>query len=200
MGGPSTAGEIFTVHLHKKPGERLGMKLAGAYELGGVFVTDIAPGTLVTQDPTLFVGSRLLEVNGRSIIFATQDTVAKIIRSVGSEELIFTFQTQQMLEWSSIFNHSATDEAFRAVVRAHESRQAKKNHDSIAHYQFALQHDFADPMLRCQALGGLGTVYFEMRQYKNSVRYHALEVEAVSSCNGKAFFINVSHTVSFCRG
>jgi hypothetical protein len=29
------------------------------------------------------------------------------------------------------------------VVAAHESRQAKKNHDAIRHYQFGLQHDLA---------------------------------------------------------
>jgi hypothetical protein len=36
------------------------MKLAGAYELGGVFVTDITPGTPVAKDPRLFVGTVLV--------------------------------------------------------------------------------------------------------------------------------------------
>ena len=48
----------------------------------------------------------------------------------------------------------------------------------------ALKHETSDPMLRCQALGGLGTVYFAVRQFKNSVRYHSLEVDAVAACTG----------------
>ena len=134
-GGPSTTGDVVTLSMYRNPGERLGIKMAGAYELGGVFITDIAPKTAAAEEHKLEVGARLLEVNGRSVVFSTQDAVAHAIKDAGAGEFSITFQVLPMVQWSTIFNHSATDEAFKAVVRAHEARQGKRNKDAIGHYQ-----------------------------------------------------------------
>lgn len=42
------------------------------YELGGIFVTEIAPGSIAGDDGRIRVGHRVLEVAGRSVLHATQ--------------------------------------------------------------------------------------------------------------------------------
>jgi hypothetical protein len=173
----STTGEVEIVTLAKSAENKLGFKIAGAYELGGVFVTHIDPDTAAAREPRLQVGARLLEINGHSVVFATQDIAARIIARSDEEGVRLTFQPTQPEEWRAVCTQHTMAKQFQEVVLAHEAQQAKKFKQAIVHYKMALEDEppDPDPMLRCQALGGLGTVYFAMRQYNDSVRYHALE-------------------------
>ena len=181
---PATTGEVHTTSLVKLPGKKLGLKMAGAYELGGVFVTDVNPSGVAAAEQRLQVGCRILEVNYKSVVFETQDSVGRIIRDSTGDEISITFQVLSTLEWSKVCNHSAQDDAFKYLAKAHEIRRmgAKKFKEAIAYYQSALKCESKDTMLRCQVLSGLGTMYFAMRQFPSSAKYHALEVKAVEAC------------------
>ena len=179
-----TTGEVHTTTLVKPPGEKLGLKMAGAYELGGVFVTDINPSGVAASEPRLQVGCRVLEVNRRSVVFETQTTVGKIISDTPGEEISITFQVLSTLEWSQVCNHSAQDETLKYLAKAHEIQRkgGAGLREAVGLYEAALSGDSKDAMLRCQVLSGLGKVHFQMRHYTASANYHAQEVKAVEAC------------------
>ncbi|XP_043953560.1 multiple PDZ domain protein isoform X7 [Gambusia affinis] len=77
--------DSFTVELHKKPGQGLGLSIVGRRNDTGVFVSDVVKGGLVDVDGQLMQGDQILSVNGEDVRSATQEAVAALLKCcVGS--------------------------------------------------------------------------------------------------------------------
>ncbi|KAM4714598.1 multiple PDZ domain protein isoform 3-T3 [Anableps anableps] len=77
--------DSFTVELHKKPGQGLGLSIVGRRSRDhrndtGVFVSDIVKGGLVDVDGRLMQGDQILSVNGEDVRSATQEAVAALLK------------------------------------------------------------------------------------------------------------------------
>ncbi|XP_069561190.1 multiple PDZ domain protein isoform X8 [Brachyistius frenatus] len=77
--------DSFTVELHKKPGQGLGLSIVGRRSRDertdtGVFVSDIVKGGLVDTDDRLMQGDQILSVNGEDVRSATQEAVAALLK------------------------------------------------------------------------------------------------------------------------
>nr|XP_043877956.1 multiple PDZ domain protein isoform X3 [Solea senegalensis] len=72
--------DSFTVELHKKPGQGLGLSIVGRRNDTGVFVSDIVKGGLVDTDGQLTQGDQILSVNGEDVRSATQEAVAALLK------------------------------------------------------------------------------------------------------------------------
>ncbi|XP_051799679.1 multiple PDZ domain protein isoform X11 [Acanthochromis polyacanthus] len=77
--------DSFTVELHKKPGQGLGLSIVGRRSRDqrndtGVFVSDIVKGGLVDTDGRLMQGDQILSVNGEDVRSATQEAVAALLK------------------------------------------------------------------------------------------------------------------------
>uniref|UniRef100_A0A3Q2NSP1 Multiple PDZ domain protein n=1 Tax=Fundulus heteroclitus TaxID=8078 RepID=A0A3Q2NSP1_FUNHE len=72
--------DSFTVELHKKPGQGLGLSIVGRRNDTGVFVSDIVKGGLVDMDNRLMQGDQILSVNGEDVRSATQEAVAALLK------------------------------------------------------------------------------------------------------------------------
>ncbi|XP_041840662.1 multiple PDZ domain protein-like isoform X5 [Melanotaenia boesemani] len=78
--------DSFTVELHKKPGQGLGLSIVGRRSREqsrndtGVFVSDIVKGGLVDTDGRLMQGDQILTVNGEDVRTATQEAVASLLK------------------------------------------------------------------------------------------------------------------------
>ncbi|XP_047445915.1 multiple PDZ domain protein isoform X3 [Mugil cephalus] len=77
--------DSFTVELHKKPGQGLGLSIVGRRSRDqrndtGVFVSDIVKGGLVETDGRLMQGDQILSVNGEDVRSATQEAVAALLK------------------------------------------------------------------------------------------------------------------------
>ncbi|KAM7377385.1 hypothetical protein PAMA_013935 [Pampus argenteus] len=72
--------DLFTVELHKKPGQGLGLSIVGRRNDTGVFVSDIVKGGLVDTDGRLMQGDQILSVNGEDVRSATQEAVAVLLK------------------------------------------------------------------------------------------------------------------------
>ncbi|XP_036002397.1 multiple PDZ domain protein isoform X3 [Fundulus heteroclitus] len=77
--------DSFTVELHKKPGQGLGLSIVGRRSRDhrndtGVFVSDIVKGGLVDMDNRLMQGDQILSVNGEDVRSATQEAVAALLK------------------------------------------------------------------------------------------------------------------------
>ncbi|XP_075999928.1 multiple PDZ domain protein isoform X2 [Genypterus blacodes] len=72
--------DSFTVELHKKPGQGLGLSIVGRRNDTGVFVSDIVKGGLVESDGRLMQGDQILSVNGEDVRSATQEAVAALLK------------------------------------------------------------------------------------------------------------------------
>ncbi|XP_015239572.1 PREDICTED: multiple PDZ domain protein isoform X5 [Cyprinodon variegatus] len=72
--------DSFTVELHKKPGQGLGLSIVGRRNDTGVFVSDIVKGGLVDMDSRLMQGDQILSVNGEDVRSATQEAVAALLK------------------------------------------------------------------------------------------------------------------------
>uniref|UniRef100_A0A665XEY4 Multiple PDZ domain crumbs cell polarity complex component n=1 Tax=Echeneis naucrates TaxID=173247 RepID=A0A665XEY4_ECHNA len=72
--------DSFTVELHKKPGQGLGLSIVGRRNDTGVFVSDIVKGGLVDTDGRLTQGDQILSVNGEDVRSATQEAVAALLK------------------------------------------------------------------------------------------------------------------------
>ncbi|XP_078383330.1 protein scribble homolog isoform X2 [Oculina patagonica] len=81
------------VHLHKGPGERLGISIRGGAKGHpgnpldktdeGIFVSKVNEGGVAFKDGRLKVGQRLLEVNGTSLLGATHLEAVRSLRGIG---------------------------------------------------------------------------------------------------------------------
>uniref|UniRef100_A0A1A8AHU6 Multiple PDZ domain protein n=1 Tax=Nothobranchius furzeri TaxID=105023 RepID=A0A1A8AHU6_NOTFU len=72
--------DSFTVELHKKPGQGLGLSIVGRRNDTGVFVSDVVKGGLVDSDGRLMQGDQILSVNGEDVKSATQEAVAALLK------------------------------------------------------------------------------------------------------------------------
>ncbi|KAM9335583.1 multiple PDZ domain protein [Symphorus nematophorus] len=77
--------DSFTVELHKKPGQGLGLSIVGRRSRDqrndtGVFVSDIVKGGLVDTDGQLMQGDQILSVNGEDVRTATQEAMAALLK------------------------------------------------------------------------------------------------------------------------
>ncbi|XP_041636093.1 multiple PDZ domain protein isoform X6 [Cheilinus undulatus] len=72
--------DSFTVELHKKPGQGLGMSIVGRRNDTGVFVSDIVKGGLADTDGKLMQGDQILSVNGEDVRSTTQEAVAALLK------------------------------------------------------------------------------------------------------------------------
>ncbi|XP_069374460.1 multiple PDZ domain protein isoform X1 [Paralichthys olivaceus] len=77
--------DSFTVELHKKPGQGLGLSIVGRRSRDerndtGVFVSDIVKGGLVETDGRLTQGDQILSVNEEDVRSATQEAVAALLK------------------------------------------------------------------------------------------------------------------------
>uniref|UniRef100_UPI003AAA223C multiple PDZ domain protein n=1 Tax=Centroberyx gerrardi TaxID=166262 RepID=UPI003AAA223C len=77
--------DAFTVELHKKPGQGLGLSIVGRRSRDhrndtGVFVSDIVKGGVVDADGSLMQGDQILSVNGEDVRSATQEAVAALLK------------------------------------------------------------------------------------------------------------------------
>ncbi|XP_067379716.1 multiple PDZ domain protein isoform X2 [Channa argus] len=72
--------DSFTVELHKKAGQGLGLSIVGRRNDTGVFVSDIVKGGLVDSDGRLMQGDQILSVNGEDVRSATQEAVAALLK------------------------------------------------------------------------------------------------------------------------
>ncbi|XP_068443392.1 multiple PDZ domain protein isoform X5 [Clinocottus analis] len=72
--------DSFTVELHKKPGQGLGLSIVGRRNDTGVFVSDIVKGGLVDSDGRLMQGDQILSVNGEDVRSTTQEAVAALLK------------------------------------------------------------------------------------------------------------------------
>ncbi|KAL6118643.1 mpdz [Pungitius sinensis] len=76
--------DSFTVEIHKKPGQGLGLSIVGRRNDTGVFVSDIVRGGLVDTDGRLMQGDQIMSVNGEDVRTTTQEAVAALLKcSVG---------------------------------------------------------------------------------------------------------------------
>ena len=83
--------------------------------------------------------------------------------------------------WTSVCERSEADVAFKHVTRAHENRQQGRHREAIVDYENALKLSGGNSRLKAQIFGGLGTVYFSMRQFGNAVKHHDNEVAALDA-------------------
>ncbi|XP_074555026.1 multiple PDZ domain protein isoform X12 [Halichoeres trimaculatus] len=72
--------DSFTVELHKKPGQGLGLSIVGRRNDTGVFVSDIVKGGLADTDGKLMQGDQILSVNGEDVRSTTQEAVAALLK------------------------------------------------------------------------------------------------------------------------
>uniref|UniRef100_A0A8C5NF65 Multiple PDZ domain crumbs cell polarity complex component n=1 Tax=Gouania willdenowi TaxID=441366 RepID=A0A8C5NF65_GOUWI len=72
--------DSFTVELHKRPGQGLGLSIVGRRNDTGVFVSDIVKGGLVDTGGQLMQGDQILSVNGDDVRSATQESVAALLK------------------------------------------------------------------------------------------------------------------------
>ncbi|XP_045921845.1 multiple PDZ domain protein-like isoform X4 [Micropterus dolomieu] len=72
--------DSFTVELHKKPGQGLGLSIVGRRNDSGVFVSDIVKGGLVDTDGQLMQGDQILSVNGEDVRSTTQEAMAALLK------------------------------------------------------------------------------------------------------------------------
>nr|XP_046237330.1 multiple PDZ domain protein-like isoform X11 [Scatophagus argus] len=72
--------DSFTVELHKKSGQGLGLSIVGRRNDTGVFVSDIVKGGLVDTDGRLMQGDQILSVNGEDVRSATQEATAALLK------------------------------------------------------------------------------------------------------------------------
>ncbi|KAK7909885.1 hypothetical protein WMY93_014569 [Mugilogobius chulae] len=72
--------DSFSVELHKKPGQGLGLSIVGRRNDTGVFVSDIVKGGLADTDGQLMQGDQILSVNGEDVRSATQEAVAALLK------------------------------------------------------------------------------------------------------------------------
>uniref|UniRef100_A0A671WSV4 Multiple PDZ domain protein n=1 Tax=Sparus aurata TaxID=8175 RepID=A0A671WSV4_SPAAU len=72
--------DLFTIELHKKPGQGLGLSIVGRRNDTGVFVSDIVKGGLVDTDGQLMQGDQILSVNSEDVRSATQEATAALLK------------------------------------------------------------------------------------------------------------------------
>jgi hypothetical protein len=124
----------------------------------------------------------VLEVSGRSLLYATQINARQLIQAC-TTEVVLVLQAVPADEWHAIKARVSADVASTLVTRANAIRE-RKDPDAPAHrqvmatakqlYMEALEHDDLDPALKCQALSGLGRIC-PKSEWSSAVQYHKEE-------------------------
>lgn len=173
-----TRGEIKGIHLLKARGTHIGLQMAGAYELGGVFVTQIAPGSVAAAEPDLTVGCRVLEVAGRSILFANQDDAGALIHSTNENEVEIVVQQLDVEQWAEVCRAGKDNSSLQLANQAQALRDKGQLEGAIERYLEAQKVCERLSILECQILAGLGSAHFSLKLFKKSANYHGLEAQA----------------------
>lgn len=175
-----SGGEIYSCVLNKTSREKLvGIRMAGSFELGGIFITAVQEESLAAGDDRIQPGCRVLEVSGRSLLYATQIDASRLIRQCSSQ-VALVLQEVPAAQWREIQARVAADVASTLVTKANAIRE-KKDPENPTHrqaittarklYKEALTHNNLDPALKCQALSGLGRTCTRA-EWGDAVQYH----------------------------
>lgn len=102
----SIDGSIRTVIIEKGK-EGLGLSIKGGGEAGGgnqaapIVISKVIPGLPAAQTGQLFVGDKILEVNGASVYGLTHEEVVKLLRDVTGATV--TLVVQQEAQMAPLF-------------------------------------------------------------------------------------------------
>uniref|UniRef100_A0A3P8VAP6 Multiple PDZ domain crumbs cell polarity complex component n=1 Tax=Cynoglossus semilaevis TaxID=244447 RepID=A0A3P8VAP6_CYNSE len=135
--------DSFTVELHKKPGQGLGLSIVGRRNDTGVFVSDIVRGGLVDVDGRLTQGDQILSVNGEDVRSATQEAVAALLKCcVGPIKMEVgrfkagPFHSERRLSQSSQISDACSSKA--ALLLCSDAGNLLSNPDNLSHSQESL--------------------------------------------------------------
>uniref|UniRef100_A0A3P8V6V4 Multiple PDZ domain crumbs cell polarity complex component n=1 Tax=Cynoglossus semilaevis TaxID=244447 RepID=A0A3P8V6V4_CYNSE len=140
--------DSFTVELHKKPGQGLGLSIVGRRSRNmrndtGVFVSDIVRGGLVDVDGRLTQGDQILSVNGEDVRSATQEAVAALLKCcVGPIKMEVgrfkagPFHSERRLSQSSQISDACSSKA--ALLLCSDAGNLLSNPDNLSHSQESL--------------------------------------------------------------
>uniref|UniRef100_G3Q7B3 Multiple PDZ domain crumbs cell polarity complex component n=1 Tax=Gasterosteus aculeatus aculeatus TaxID=481459 RepID=G3Q7B3_GASAC len=128
--------DSFTVELHKKPGQGLGLSIVGRRNDTGVFVSDIVRGGLVDTDGRLMQGDQIMSVNGEDVRTTTQEAVAALLKcSVGPINMDVgrfkagPFHSERRLSQSSQMSESGSPKG--PSVSCSDSGNLPGDHDKL---------------------------------------------------------------------
>ncbi|XP_026175824.1 multiple PDZ domain protein isoform X3 [Mastacembelus armatus] len=137
--------DSFTVELHKKPGQGLGLSIVGRRNDTGVFVSDIVKGGLVDTDGRLMQGDQIMSVNGEDVRSATQEGVAALLKCcmgpIKMEVGRFKagpFHSERRLSQSSQMSESGSSKM--ASLSCSESGNLPGDPDKLTRSQESLEH------------------------------------------------------------
>ncbi|XP_077962417.1 multiple PDZ domain protein isoform X28 [Gasterosteus aculeatus] len=129
--------DSFTVELHKKPGQGLGLSIVGRRNDTGVFVSDIVRGGLVDTDGRLMQGDQIMSVNGEDVRTTTQEAVAALLKcSVGPINMDVgrfkagPFHSERRLSQSSQMSESGSPKG--PSVSCSDSGNLPGDHDKLS--------------------------------------------------------------------
>ncbi|XP_077962414.1 multiple PDZ domain protein isoform X25 [Gasterosteus aculeatus] len=134
--------DSFTVELHKKPGQGLGLSIVGRRSRDerndtGVFVSDIVRGGLVDTDGRLMQGDQIMSVNGEDVRTTTQEAVAALLKcSVGPINMDVgrfkagPFHSERRLSQSSQMSESGSPKG--PSVSCSDSGNLPGDHDKLS--------------------------------------------------------------------
>ncbi|XP_031706571.1 multiple PDZ domain protein isoform X1 [Anarrhichthys ocellatus] len=137
--------DSFTVELHKKPGQGLGLSIVGRRNDTGVFVSDIVKGGLVDTDGRLMQGDQIISVNGEDVRSTTQEAVAALLKCcVGPINLDVgrfkagPFHSERRLSQSS--QMSETGSTKMASLSCSDSGNLPGDHDKLSRSPDSPEH------------------------------------------------------------
>ncbi|CAN9509544.1 unnamed protein product [Ophioblennius macclurei] len=137
--------DSFTVELHKKPGQGLGLSIVGRRNDTGVFVSDIVKGGLVDTDGRLMQGDQILSVNGEDVRSATQEAVAALLKCcVGPIKMEVgrfkagPFHSQRRMSQSSQMSETGSSKASNPLcsdteIQSGDPDKSSRSEDSPEH-------------------------------------------------------------------
>uniref|UniRef100_A0A7N8YAJ3 Multiple PDZ domain crumbs cell polarity complex component n=1 Tax=Mastacembelus armatus TaxID=205130 RepID=A0A7N8YAJ3_9TELE len=140
--------DSFTVELHKKPGQGLGLSIVGRRNDTGVFVSDIVKGGLVDTDGRLMQGDQIMSVNGEDVRSATQEGVAALLKccmgpikmEVGRFKAGPFHSERRLSQSSQVLYHSESGSSKMASLSCSESGNLPGDPDKLTRSQESLEH------------------------------------------------------------
>ncbi|EDQ88032.1 uncharacterized protein MONBRDRAFT_37693 [Monosiga brevicollis MX1] len=111
-----TTGTVHRFVLNRAEHKKIGMRVAGGVdtEAGAVFITHIYPIGAAANCAGLHVGSRVLEVNGESLLLTPQAQVRKVMRANGAP--LITILVQELADNQYELIYSQTEKAIRLTA------------------------------------------------------------------------------------
>jgi len=80
--------DVHTVSLFKQPNKGLGLSIIARRNHPGVYISNLIPGGVAKKEGSLKKGDHILSINGNDVKFASQETVASILKNVRDEVVI----------------------------------------------------------------------------------------------------------------